>query len=182
MNIYQTFWLRTCNFSSRSGQAFIELMAGLVVIMVLLSGFVLVAELFETHNQTMVSAQLSAAEAAMAEEYSPLLPPVYLSGWGAGADQSRYTRDDVPLWVSNPNLHINRIASYADPEAIAGLIPGNPLSSIATDEDAAMEFMLVSGSSMRTVPTLPVVRQLFYNKSGISVRTQIWMTWLRGLY
>lgn len=167
---------------SLSGQALIELMAGLIVIMVLLSGFALVAVLTDAHNKTIVSAQLGVSESAMMDEYDPVFDSVYLSGWGTGPDNKSYTRDDVPVWPADPGEYVDRITRYAHPENLNAILPDNPVSQIAANEELARQFRLVTGYSLQTVPALPVVRHLFYDRSSISVRSQLWMTWLKDLY
>ncbi|NLB56577.1 MAG: hypothetical protein GX811_12605 [Lentisphaerae bacterium] len=168
---------------SKSGQAFIELIVGLVVIMALLAGFTLVAQLTEAHSQAMNAAQISAAEVAMSDEYTPLLQPLFIADWGIGSDRRRYSSDDYPILHEEPHEITDNITDYVDASTLSTLISQNPISSIALDHNNTIEhFRLVPGSSQQTVPTMPIVRSLFYDRNNVLIRSEIWTTWLEGLY
>jgi hypothetical protein len=170
--------------SSRSGQAIVEFIVGLVAVLVLFAGLLQVATLTKKHTDTMVEARRLAAERAMTD-LDAASNPDYISNWKPGTDRKPYTRDDIHS-PADPGSFDSRIVDRAAEDAlgwsIIDFIPRNPLADMHGSGTPASEFGLVSGSDTRTVDLLPAVQDLIYDRPRINVRCTVWMTQTKGLY
>ena len=169
----------------RRGQAIVEFVIGLVVVLVLLSGLLQIASLAMTHTHTMVAARLQAAQLAMMDA-DVVSSPAHILGWEAGPDLKTYTRDDYTTTQIDPSGFNNVIVENAaeNPAGwnLINLAPTNRISELRGNGTPVAQFGLVKGSDQQSVPLLPAFQHLIYASPSINVKCDVWMTHTKGLY
>lgn len=177
---------------SRSGQAFVELLAALVVVMVLIAGLLTISELGMKHTASMVNARRDAGVAAM-RMYPPSYgagaaeTPEYIAAVTVGTDTVAYTRDDYHTDASVSDFQAG-IVQYSHPTNMAEQIPNNTFTTMSSGEyqDAPyLMFGLVGGWGPPTTVSLtnmPVFTQLLYNAESVDIQGKAWLTWTTGIY
>jgi hypothetical protein len=170
--------------SSRSGQAMVEVLVGLVALLVLIAGLLQVASLCSAQTKTMVEARHQAGELAMLDA-EPISVPNYIQDWQEGPDGKRYTKDDVFTTAAAATLQ-DTIVSKASPDSFGWTIidgvPKNRLSRIHKSGMPQTELGFVKGSDSTNVDLLPIIQKLVYKADSIKVDSEVWMTWTKGIY
>ena len=172
----------------RSGQALVELLVGLVVILVLVAGLLQVASLTNTESDVMADARAEAGELAMMDVDSSIdlvYGTDYIHDWQPGSDTTRYTPDDV--WSQgNPAGFENQIVNRASPTPagwdIIDAVPDNRFTRLRKSGDPISCFGLVKGHEKKSVEVIPAVRELLYRADTIQVESEVWMTSTKGIY
>ena len=136
-------------------------------------------------TNTMVEARERAAEAAMAD--SPTFPlPGFLQTWEESTDGKRYTTDDKQINANSADFSASILNHAADTELEwSALTAKESYISTLCDEglNPAIHFGLVSGSSdPATIELMKIFQSLIYNKPSITVESEVWMTWTKGIY
>jgi len=164
----------------RDGQAVVELVVALVVILVLLAGIIQVGWLGVHQSRAMMEARRQAGVKAMMP-VSSFAAPRFIRSCTVGADGIAYSRDDdfVP---DNPAVVSDGIVSYAHPTQLDGIRPDNPVSAISKSVLPEAMFGLVQGEQKDRIALVPVIRDLIYRADEIEVRGSAWMTWMKGIY
>ncbi len=165
----------------RSGQAMVELAVGLVIIMVLIGGLIQIGRLSNAHTRTMIQARAMAARAALAAT-QPQPAGRYIYSWIAGPDGQPYTRDDIPVLATNAPEAPRAIDLAAQPQQLAGFVPGNAPASWLARPQQIDEFYLVQGHNQEVCPTLSIIRALIADQEAINVESEAWLVWTKGLY
>ncbi len=160
----------------------VELTVALIVIVVLLAGLIQIGQLTAAHTRTMITARSMAAETAMGDDYAQPEGANYIQTWSQGFDEKHYTRDDTPLIVTNPAADTQEIVAMAHPEELAAWTPTNALSIRGLSPDTLDEFFLVWGYDSESCPILTAIRKLAYDQDSVSVRSDVWMVWMKGIY
>ncbi len=163
----------------RAGQAIVEFLAALIVVMVLLAGLLQIARLARAHTATISAARRAAGLAALGAAEPASAAPQVISDWLPGSDQRRYTRDDLAVVVSNAAVLPALLASRARLEALPGA-PANRLAAMAAGGGG--DYALVQGAAAAAIETLPVIRRLVYPRPEIDVQSDCWLVWTEGLY
>ena len=164
-----------------TGQAMVEFMVGLVVVLVLLAGLIQIGQLAHAHTRTMIAARAAAGRLAMSAT-----PPVsdnaqLVSGWVPGPDQRRYTPDDMAIAASNAATLPGELVAQARLDLVPDA-PPNALATLAASPNPAGKFFLVKGNASESVPILPVIRRLVYPRPEMEVESDAWMIWTKGIY
>jgi len=172
------------NQSRKVGQALIEVIVGLVVVLVLTAGLLQLASLTKIHTDVFVNARGQAGDAAMQD--APISPiPSYILDVSEGPDEKTYSRDDT-FSSANPEAFRQTIVntSVSDPAewSVLNSLPYSPISELHDTQYPQSEFGLLQGSASETVPLLPAVRHLLYRADEIEVECNVWMTWTKGIY
>ena len=167
-----------------TGQALVELMVGLIVILALTAGMLQVASLTRASADVMAAARGRAGESAFSEAYfSPF--PEYIADVLPGPDGRPYTRDDETTPADSGAFIatiVNRSAGTADGWAILDEIPADPVNRLRGAAVPVFEFGLIGAIERERVPTLSAVRNLIYAADEIEVEGRAWSTWTRGIY
>ncbi len=168
----------------KSGQALIELVVGLIVILALTAGMLQVASLTRAHTDTMENARSRAGEWALRDDYlSPF--PQYIAEVLPGPDGIRYTRDDETISADQATFQaaiVERSAGTPAGWETLGAIPGNRIMQLRATAAPVLEFGLIGAREQEQIEILPAVRNLIYNAQMIEVEGSAWMTWTRGIY
>ncbi|MDP2989806.1 MAG: TadE/TadG family type IV pilus assembly protein, partial [Kiritimatiellota bacterium] len=127
-----------------AGQAMVEFMVGLVVVLVLLAGLIQIGQLTHAHTRTMIAARAAAGLLAMAPT-----PPVsetasLISDWVPGPDLRRHTHDDVAMVTSNAATLSAELVTNACLAQVRDA-PVNALSTLRDSPNPAGDFFLVKG-------------------------------------
>jgi hypothetical protein len=168
----------------KSGQAIVELMVGLVALLVLIAALLQVASLSSAHDATMVEARRQAGELAMMDA-EPAFVPDYILDWHAGPDTKRYTRDDT-FTTADPAQFKGTIIDKAAADSTGwdriDAVPNNRISRIHGSGMPQTELGFVKGTASTNVDLLPVIQSLVYAADSITMETETWMTWTKGIY
>ncbi len=173
--------------SSRSGQAMIEFVICLVGILVAAAGLLLLADLTRSDTDTLVAATGEAISASMSLSIPSSFSPV--EDWDEGADGMRHTKDDRARSGNFSRIR-NRITVYTAPDGDWSGTRHRDGSSAHYDDIVqfnegvltASTLRFVSSSEEETVTTLPVLQSLLGLPSEITVRNEVWMPSVGGLY
>ncbi|MEI7881230.1 MAG: TadE family protein [bacterium] len=166
--------------NTRSGQAIVELVVALVVIMVLVAGIIQICSMGVSHSKLMTSARWEAGQKAMLDA-SSFAAPKYIAECTAGNDGIAYSRDDDTT-PGDVNIFQGGIVRYAKPDELNLRREDNPVSSLANSSFPQEMFGLVDGEARTSVPLIPVVRQLLYQSDSVELQGKAWMTWTKGIY
>ena len=174
--------------TSRSGQAAIELVAGLLLLLIVVTGLIHVNRMARTSLFLHSVLRGIAGEHAM-ESGTTSVVPEYISDWQEGADGQRYTADDKPvrngaaLPVILATL-INDSAKSPDDWAFVTDSSRLPVSMIRLRQSPAMAATLGFAHEEETlhVPVDSVIRQLVYGKDEVAIKEEVWMPLMGGLY
>ena len=163
----------------RSGQALVEFVVALVIVLVLFAGLLQIGSMGLAHTDAMIEARHDAG----AESLSALAPfsaAQYVSAVTPGPDQVPYSRDDVhtPGFAGN----IGSLVTYAHPQDLARQEQGNAFTLVANSAVPESLFGLVQGEARRSITLFPIVRELLYRSDDVDVQATAWMTWTEGLY
>ncbi len=173
--------------TSREGQAMVEFVICLVGILIVAAGLLLVADLTRSDTDTLVTATGSAISDAM----SALIPSSFspIEDWDEGRDGMRHTKDDRAE-MGNFSRIRNRITSYTAPNGDWSGTRRVDGSSVHYDDIVQFNDSVLVSSALRfmcakedmTVTTLPVLQSLMGLPETITIRNEVWMPALGGLY
>jgi len=167
-----------------AGQAMIELMAGLVVLIVLTAVIAQLAIVVRAGHETAVRAREQAGAMAL-HAYPFSVAARYIGATDPGADGRPYTRDDN-FATADPGAYYHGILEplAADPADWNTLnaIPENEFTRLRASDSPIGIFGLLRGEDRETVPLLPAVRNLLYRDDSIRIEETVWMPWARGFY
>ncbi len=173
---------------SRSGQAAIEFVAGLLLFLIVLTGLVHVNLMARTSLFLLAVLRGDAGEQAMQEGATSVAPP-YISDWEPGADGVRYTADDQPvrngatLPATLSTLTQNSVKRPSDWSYVAANSQ-LPVSMVQLNASPLMAATLgfVHREETLHVPVDLVIRQLVYGKDEVAIKEEVWMPLMGGLY
>ena len=168
----------------QSGQAMIELMLGVILILILLTGSVQFLQVASAHSSIDGGVRARTGIKAL----SPLTEedtPRYILNWDPGADGQRYTADDQATNGSPQTIvdiadrsvatatDWNKCGNLAHPSSLEALgqIPV-PLSSLG--------FIGIRWSTL--VQIEPIAQELFYGNAFATVQEDVWVPIMNGLY
>jgi hypothetical protein len=165
---------------SRAGQAIVELVVALVVLLVLVGGIITLGRLSRAQTVAMREARRAAGVAALSDA-APFAGPAYIDGRTAGPDGATYSRDDATT-AGNAADFQTRVVGYGRPDALGDVLPGNEVSLLSGTAFPQFMFGLTYGEHDVTVSNMPVVRHTMYNADTIRVHGEAWLTWTKGIY
>lgn len=171
----------------RGGQAILELMIGLVVVLVLVTALVQFTFLARADLKTMQKARELAGRDALAS-FGPGLgigsDAEYIQNWQPGPDQRPYTADDTFTDGSLAAFQ-SALVERASPDSAGwdwiDSIRGNALSTLHNTADPATFLGLVKGESEETVEMISAVQHLLYAAPSARIQNTVWMTRMTDL-
>jgi hypothetical protein len=168
----------------RGGQAVIELVVGLVLVLAVTAGLLQLYSLTRADADTMVEARREAGELALLD-VAVLSDPPYIEDWEEGADGKRMTADDT-YNTANPLPFTQTIVERASPDAAGWALIDSAaedgMSQLRQNPAPGSVLGLVKGEDSETVTLLPAVRSLIYRADHIEVENEVWLTRLKGIY
>jgi len=174
--------------AARSGQAAIEFISGLLLLLIVLTGLIHVNRMARTSLFLHSVLRGDAGKRAM-ETGALSIAPAYISNWQEGPDGLRYTADDEPL--QRTYMLSSTLSMFTDYSVRS---PGD-WSYVASDTHLPVSMIRLSAAPAASallgfthaeedlhVPVDPVIRQLVYDKDEVTIRESVWMPLMGGLY
>ncbi len=169
--------------SAKSGQAIAEFVIGLVGILILTAAMLQLGTLVREDTRTLENARNDAGQAALSDRYlAPVSPgPRYIQDWSVGPDGNAYTRDDQAV-IGNSALLSDGVVVHANPARLAELLPNNQLSPLSDSSQILSGLSFVRGhATSGAVPLYPITRNLIFGRDSITLDTEVYLIWTRGL-
>ncbi|MBP7275867.1 MAG: hypothetical protein KBA51_06670 [Kiritimatiellae bacterium] len=175
-------WTKPGARHPKVGQALMEFVAALVIVVILVAALLQVAALSRERLRALQGARARVASVALADEYPTLSPgPGLLAGWTTGADGRPMSADDRAVG-SAPDRLREDVLSLAGPMPLNLLAPGNPVSRAAMEDPMVDAFHLIRGTEQSDpVILIPIVRRLLYRADEITVEADATGVWLKGV-
>ncbi len=170
--------------SRRAGQAMIELMLGMILILILLSGAMLFLTVADTQSGLTAVIRGGTGRVAMAP-IATMDTPRYISNWNAGRDGQRFTADDTATTRRPTTLQLiagRTVANTSQWQPFANLHHPSTLEALQHDPVPLMALGFI-GVRLSTDVTVPQIAQdLFYADATVTVQEESWIPILNGLY
>ena len=164
----------------RDGQAIVELVAALVVILILVAGTIQISWLGVRHSTLMEEARREAGQKAMSDA-SSFAGPKFISACTVGQDDIAFSRDDDANDGDIGDLTVG-VVNYAHPDDLYRVKRDNTVSAVAKSSFPQYMFGLVQGEKKDSVDLIPAVVKLIYRKDSVELKGSAWMTWTKGIY
>jgi len=176
------------NITSKSGQAMIEMMTGLILILILVAGIIQFVSLSTVYCNMDARIRSNAGVVAMSNP--PLVDtPQDILDWNVGADGQHMTADDSASLFNGPTnmfsvttLHIARPDNPNDWSIFSQLPQPSSLAALHQSPAALASLGFIGIRYNQQVPVLEILQELVYNRSTILVQEDCWMPVTRGLY
>ena len=169
---------------TRCGQALIELCVCMIGIVVVLLAMLELTKIGMLHTVAMMEARADVASFMQAE--TVLFPtPGFLQTWEEGADGKRYTADDEPVTASSASFYhttVERSVADASDWNLLNQIPNRVVTLHNAPAIPAAHFGLLKGAASATTDLLPGFQRLVYGAQEITIESEVWMTWTKGIY
>jgi len=169
----------------RQGQAFVELIIGIVVIVMILAGGIQFFYVSNAHRSLTTTVRGAVGEQALIGS-GTIETPEYVFTWDDGADDIRHTDDDTP--ITGPPQTLTTIAdrsvtNSADWDLLDPLSRDAPMRMMHEPSEPTTELALIKSSTLPvTVDVDPAVRTFIFDLPTVTVRHTVWMPLLGGLY
>ena len=172
-----------------SGQAAIELIAGMLLLLIVVTGLIHVNRLGRTSLFLHSVLRGMAGELAM-EDTTVSAAPEFISDWQAGVDGERYTADDTAvrngaMLLSTLDTLVDRSVKNPDDWKYvtdSSLLPVSMIQLQASPVMATTMLGFAHEEATLHVPVDPVIRQLVYGKDEVAIKEEVWMPLMGGLY
>jgi len=176
---------------TRAGQAMIEAMIGVILILILVAGTVQFGLIACAHS--VIDSRIRGDTGVTALSPPVISPdtPAYILTWTPGADGQRYTADDRAVYGGPDTLlriadHSARASTAGDWDSFDSLerITGHD-SSLRNLRHAPVPMGALGFVGMRyrlAVPVSAIIRELVYDRADIQVSETVWVPMSRDLY
>jgi len=169
----------------RSGQAFVELILGIIVIIMILAGGIQYLRVANAHRGLTTTVRGEVGERALSGIFTNETPS-YIQTWDDGGDDIRHTDDDTPDTIEDP-LTLYTIADHsvrddADWVQLDRLARDNPMLRMHESGTPTTELGFISVARPDTVDVDPAVREFIYDVPIVTVEHTVWFPLLGGLY
>ena len=166
---------------TRSGQAMIELICGLVGITIIVAVLLQINMYSREHMMAVVRARGAMADSMTSESPSTGSKISYLSDWDTGPDDHDYSQDDIAK-TGSASSFVGALAEGVKVEGLK-LYVGDTNRVVAICE--TMSSSLVEAFDALTIEVegepiefLPIVRQLVYGAEEITPKHRVFMPWI----
>lgn len=173
-------------FLSRSGQAMVEFVVAIVLIMVVVGGILAVANLQRADSKSMLGATSEAIENSMGNPIPKNFSPV--SDWSNGVDGHEQTKDDRQKQGDFSNVR-EAITGRTAPNGDWSAFDRYDGNSVIYDDIKQLDSSgglssigMVEGESMELAEIPHVIQQSLGLPSEVTVENQVWMPKTGGLY
>ena len=162
----------------------IEIIIGLVAVLALFAGLVQIASLAKAQNECLAAARQQAGLWSVSGTTMSGTPD-YIGRWNNGPDERPYTRDDrfdrASMAAFQMVIADKAVAAPAD-WPLMDSMPHNYIARLHGSQWPTADFGLIGDTERRTVPLLPAVQDLLYDKADITVECDVWTAWTKGIY
>lgn len=175
-------WVRPAARHPSVGQALMEFVAALVIVVILVAALLQIAALSRERLRALQAARARVASMALADEYQTPSPgPGLLSGWMEGPDGRPMSADDRAMGATPTRLREDVLA-LAAPGDLLPMVPGNPVSRAAMEDPMVDSFHLIRANERGDpVMLMPIVRHLLYRADEVAVEADATGVWLKGV-
>ena len=166
------------------GQAAIEFLAGIIVILAVFAAIAQLVSLTRADLDGMSRARREAGRLAL----TPLEVannPEYILNWKPGDDNRTYSRDDTHTLASAGDFAsaFTEPLAPAQPEStLMARIPHNAIQDLSDSARPVTRFGLVSARVLDSVSLLPAVRHLLYDATDVELENIVWLTSTTDIY
>ncbi|MDR2849998.1 MAG: hypothetical protein LBW77_05600 [Verrucomicrobiota bacterium] len=171
--------------AKRSGQAAVEFLVGLLLLLILITSMIHVANMGRASLYLHAVLRGDAGEDAM-RGGTLGTSPKHISDWTPGPDRLRYTADDQPKTGGSPLGTLALLSGYSEKS------PGDWLL-VAKDSQRPPSLNLLGGGPADVitfsrkegdvyVQISPIIQQLVYGKKEVRIHEEVWMPLMGGLY
>ena len=168
---------RRCD--SRDGQAMVEFVVAMIVVVVLFASLIQLGLLGAAQTDLMRRARHEAGLFAISSAQGSSVP-AYTFGWLSGDDDVKYSADDRRLY-GDINDFEQRLVGCARPEDLHDEVGDNMVSLVADyPEELLMSFE--RGYASEEIPLLPVIRNLVYGADSIELECEVWLPVTGDIY
>lgn len=168
----------------RAGQAMIEFIIGLMVVVLLFAGMLQFIDIASAHSETLSEARAIAGDLSL--NGSPISgTPEYMLDWEEGPDEMRHTSDDEPVLGSLSGTQRGILdLSVPDPGDWPELDErvNNDISELRAGTLPMALFGFVQGEESVSIPLWAAMRQWVYSDESVEVRAEVWLPRAGGLY
>jgi hypothetical protein len=156
----------------------------MVGIVVVLLAMLELTKLAMSHTNVMHEARTDVAEDMQSEVV--LFPTAdFLQSWDAGNDAKRYTADDETIAASPESFYnttVEQSVADASQWGLIGQVP-NRLSTLHNSPAMISASLgLLRGDASETTQLLPGFQRLVYGAESITIESEVWMPWTKGIY
>ena len=168
---------------SVSGQAAVELVACLLLLVMVITGMIHVANMGRASINLHAAVRGEAGEKAMDGRGTASSPP-YISDWTPGPDGIRYTADDVPDhgMVSSTTGDLTAYSFRSPGDAMYAANSRRPVSMIRLSESPGMVLDYVHEERSVRVFLATFLQQLVYNKEAVTIKEEVYMPVMGDLF
>jgi hypothetical protein len=172
------------NHHSHAGQAMIELMIGVITILILLVGTVQFLAVADAHSGIDSTIRGQTGVLAM----SPLTiedMPRYIQTWQPGPDGQRFTADDQATCIGPTTITTianDSVYNMTDWNEFANLTQPSSLDALHQAPPPLMALGFRNVQQSTTVPVSQFAQELFYGNAFVTVKEDVWMPIMNGLY
>lgn len=162
----------------RAGQAMVELVIALLVIVLVISGLTQFIQL-SNEKETMMGDLRGEAGVAAIDGSAAASAPKYIVNWQEGGDEMRHTGDD-PYTTGSFNSKLGAdvldlsVNNEADWSYISGAV-NNDLYNLRTSPGASASLGFVRRSEKKTIELMPAIKEFIIDRDSITVGEEIWM-------
>ena len=167
---------------SHSGQAMMEFLVGIVVVLVVVGGLIQLGMLSDLRTTNYMDATEEAANWSMTNGGDDSLIYPYIERIDDGPDSHTYSADDREIGKNAVDVY-NGIVRYGRPDDVAQHTRDNAWTELGSANDIMDELGMVRGSKSTTsLRFLPIVRNLIYQADRIDIRTEVYGVRQGGIY
>ena len=166
---------------SVSGQAAAEFVICLLLLMLVIMGMMQVANMGRASLYLHAALRGEAGEKAMRDTGTSA---PYISDWSPGPDGVRYTADDVPTRGMASKVTSDLAAySFRSPgDAIYAEGSLRPFSMLTLGESPGEVLKFTHEEGRIYVHLFPLMQQLVYRKEKVTIKEEVWMPPMGGLF
>lgn len=167
-----------------TGQALIEICVCMIGVVVVLLAMLELTKIGMLHTTAMSEARAEVAR-IMQSETVLFATPDFLQTWDEGPDSKRYTADDTPVTASSASFYNSTVERSVADAAQWNILRARPNRIVDLHNAQAIPaafFGLLKGDASETTSLLPGFQKMVYRADAITVESEIWMTWTKGIY
>ena len=180
-------WAATNSLAlSKKGQAMVEFVVAVVLIMLVVGGILTVANLQRADAKSMLAATSEAIDSAMGNSIPDNFSPV--KDWNNGPDGYEQTKDDKKISGNLSNVR-NSITGVVAPNGDWSAFSRSDGDSVVYDDIKQLDksggtstIGMIEAEASETAEIPPAIQRTLGMASEVNVENQVWMPKTEGLY
>lgn len=167
----------------RAGQAMIECVVAILLIVVLVAGMLQFVELAGRKGELLAEIRGEAGRLAMGGRQAIGTRPDYILDWSAGADATRHTADDESrLGLAGGTLQagvVNRSALHPDDWHVLDAARNTAFPLLHDSALPLGTLGLIHAEQRDTLPLMPAMRDWLLGRDTVTVGADLWFPTLQ---